>query len=971
MFVTAPDAPPDSVTNKTDSMTPHPDHFVRRHIGPNAAETAAMLQTVGSPSLGALADTAVPAGIRFGRSLQLPAPLGEHEALARLRSITTKNQVFRSYLGMGYHDCLVPPVIQRNVLENPGWYTQYTPYQSEISQGRLETLLNFQTMICDLTGLEIANASMLDEATAAAEAMTMAKALCKNPDARTILVSSGCHPQTREVVRTRAEALGLKVIDEQGYSESPSEKVFALLMQYPDTTGAVLDRSACVASAHESGALAIVATDLLALTLLRPPGEWGADIVVGSAQRFGVPLGYGGPHAAFLATRDVFKRQMPGRIVGVSKDSRGKPALRLALGTREQHIRREKATSNICTAQALLANMAALYACYHGPDGLKAIAAHVHLLTQTLAAGLEKLGHRITHTSFFDTLRVELKASSAAQVVKNAEAHRINLRLLGDGAIGIALDETVSASDVTELWQIFNGDKAAPFTVEEIAVTVSSGFPAPLARTSKFLQHPVFNRHHSETEMLRYIKRLEARDLSLCHSMIPLGSCTMKLNATAEMFPVSWPEFAKLHPFAPVRQAQGYQQLFNELETWLAEITGFAGVSLQPNAGSQGEYAGLLVIRKWHESRGEGGRNVCLIPTSAHGTNPASAVMAGMKVVAVACDAEGDISLADLRAKAEAYKADLSCLMVTYPSTHGVFEETIKEICEAIHAHGGQVYMDGANMNAQVGLCRPGDIGADVCHLNLHKTFCIPHGGGGPGMGPIGVAEHLVPFLPSHPIVNLGGEDPIGSVSSAPWGSASILPISWMYVAMMGAAGLTEATQFAILNANYIAKRLDPYFPVLYKGHGGLVAHECILDLRGFKATTAEDVAKRLMDFGFHAPTLSFPVAGTLMVEPTESESKEELDRFCSAMIAIHAEMTAVESGAMDKQNNPLKNAPHTADVVSANEWNHPYSREQAAYPAPWLHEHKFWPGVGRIDNVFGDRNPVCSCVGMEAYATQ
>ncbi|MSR42449.1 MAG: glycine dehydrogenase (aminomethyl-transferring), partial [Pedosphaera sp.] len=857
MFVTAPDLPQDSVTKKIDPMTPHPDHFVRRHIGPNAAETAAMLQAVGLPSLDALADTAVPTGIRLGRSLQLPAPLGEHEALASLRSIATKNQVFRSYLGMGYHDCLVPPVIQRNVLENPGWYTQYTPYQSEVSQGRLEALLNFQTMVCDLTGMEIANASMLDEATAAAEAMAMAKALCKNPDARTILVSSDCHPQTREVVRTRAEALGLKVIDEQGYSESPTEKVFAVLIQYPDTTGAVLDRSACVASAHESGASVIVATDLLALTLLKPPGEWGADIVIGSAQRFGVPLGYGGPHAAFLSTRDDFKRQMPGRIVGVSKDSRGKPALRLALGTREQHIRREKATSNICTAQALLANMAGLYACYHGPEGLKAIATHLHRLTKTLATGLEKLGHHITHATFFDTLRVELNDSSVAQIVKFAESRRINLRVLGDGVLGIALDETVSATDVAELWQIFNSDKAAPFTVEEIAAAVSAEFPAPLARTSKFLQHPTFNRHHSETEMLRYIKRLESRDLSLCHSMIPLGSCTMKLNATAEMFPVSWPEFAKLHPFAPVRQAQGYQQLFNELETWLAEITGFAGVSLQPNAGSQGEYAGLLVIRKWHENRGQGGRNVCLIPASAHGTNPASAVMAGMKVVSVACDAEGDISLADLRAKAEAHKADLSCLMVTYPSTHGVFEETIKEICEVIHTHGGQVYMDGANMNAQVGLCRPGDIGADVCHLNLHKTFCIPHGGGGPGMGPIGVAEHLVPFLPSHPVVNLGGEEPIGAVSSAPWGSASILPISWMYIAMMGATGLTEATQFAILNANYIAKRLDPFFPILYKGHAGLVAHECILDLRGFKATTAEDVAKRLMDFGFHAPTLS------------------------------------------------------------------------------------------------------------------
>ena len=971
MFVTAPDAPQNSVTKKVYSMTQHPDHFLRRHIGPNAAETVAMLQALSLPSLDVLIDTAVPAGIRLGRSLNLPPALSEYEALASLRSIAARNQVFRSYLGMGYHDCLVPPVIQRNVLENPGWYTQYTPYQSEISQGRLESLLNFQTMVCDLTGMEIANASMLDEATAAAEAMAMAKALCKNPDARTILVSSGCHPQTREVVRTRAETLGLKMVDEQGYSESPSEKVFALLMQYPDTAGAVLDRADCAASAHEGGAMVIVATDLLALTLLKPPGEWGADIVVGSSQRFGVPLGYGGPHAAFLATRDAFKRQMPGRLVGVSKDSRGKPALRLALGTREQHIRRDKATSNICTAQALLANMAALYACYHGPDGLKAIAARLHLLAKTLAAGLEKLGHRITHATFFDTLRVELKGSSVAQIVKIAEAHRINLRVLGDGAIGIALDETTSAADVAELWQILNNDKAAAFAVDEIAATVSSEFTAPLARTSKFLQHAVFNRYHSETEMLRYLRKLESRDLSLCHSMIPLGSCTMKLNATAEMFPVSWPEFAKLHPFAPVRQAQGYQQLFNELETWLAEITGFAGVSLQPNAGSQGEYAGLLVIRKWHESRGESGRNICLIPASAHGTNPASAVMAGMIVVPVACDAEGDISLTNLRAKADEHKADLSCLMVTYPSTHGVFEETIREICEVIHAHGGQVYMDGANMNAQVGLTSPGFIGADVCHLNLHKTFCIPHVGGGPGMGPIGVAEHLVPFLPSHPIVNLGGEEPIGAISAAPWGSASILPISWMYIAMMGATGLTEATQFAILNANYIAKRLDPFFPILYKGHAGLVAHECILDLRGFKATTAEDVAKRLMDFGFHAPTLSFPVAGTLMVEPTESESKEEIDRFCNAMIAIHTEMTAVENGTLDKLNNPLKNAPHTADVVSATEWNRPYSREQAAYPAPWLHEQKFWPSVGRIDNVFGDRNPVCSCVGMEAYVTQ
>ena len=970
MFVTAPDAPQNSVTKKVDSMTQHPDHFLRRHIGPNAAETVAMLQALSLPSLDVLIDTAVPAGIRLGRSLNLPPALSEYEALASLRSIAARNQVFRSYLGMGYHDCLVPPVIQRNVLENPGWYTQYTPYQSEISQGRLESLLNFQTMVCDLTGMEIANASMLDEATAAAEAMAMAKALCKNPDARTILVSSGCHPQTREVVRTRAETLGLKMVDEQGYSESPSEKVFALLMQYPDTAGAVLDRADCAASAHEGGAMVIVATDLLALTLLKPPGEWGADIVVGSSQRFGVPLGYGGPHAAFLATRDAFKRQMPGRLVGVSKDSRGKPALRLTLGTREQHIRRDKATSNICTAQALLANMAALYACYHGPDGLKAIAARLHLLAKTLAAGLEKLGHRITHATFFDTLRVELKGSSVAQIVKIAEAHRINLRVLGDGAIGIALDETTSAADVAELWQILNNDKAAAFAVDEIAATVSSEFTAPLSRTSKFLQHAVFNRHHSETEMLRYLRKLESRDLSLCHSMIPLGSCTMKLNATAEMFPVSWPEFAKLHPFAPVRQAQGYQQLFNELETWLAEITGFAGVSLQPNAGSQGEYAGLLVIRKWHESRGESGRNICLIPASAHGTNPASAVMAGMIVVPVACDAEGDISLTNLRAKADEHKADLSCLMVTYPSTHGVFEETIREICEVIHAHGGQVYMDGANMNAQVGLTSPGFIGADVCHLNLHKTFCIPHGGGGPGMGPIGVKAHLAPFLPGHPLTR--PDAPVGPVSAAPYGSASILPISYTYIRMMGGAGLKRATEVAILNANYIASRLDAHFPVLYKNHNGRVAHECILDPRPLKdlcGVTVDDIAKRLIDYGFHAPTMSFPVPGTLMNEPTESESKYELDRFIDAMIAIRKEIAEVEGGRFKIEDSPLRHAPHTTQCIAQETWTRPYARTEGCFPVGSAKADKYWPPVSRIDNVYGDRNLVCVCPPMEEYA--
>ena len=945
---------------------PHPDQFIRRHIGPSHTDAQAMLKVTGYDSLDALIDAAIPAGIRLQRTLELPAPLSEHAALARLKKIAARNQVFRSYLGMGYHDCITPAVIQRNILENPGWYTQYTPYQSEISQGRLEMLLNYQTMICDLTGLEIANASMLDEATAAAEAMTLC---ARTKEGRnTFLIASDTHPQNIDVVRTRAEAVGIEIVLADADKFVFNENVCGVLLQYPATDGAVVDYSAIARKAHESGSLVVIAADLLALTLLRSPSELGADVCVGSSQRFGVPLGYGGPHAAFFATRDTFKRQMPGRIVGVSKDVHGKPALRLALGTREQHIRREKATSNICTAQALLANMAAAYACYHGPDGLKAIATRIHLLTKILAVGLSRLGHKIAHADFFDTLRVELNGISASQVVKLAEAHRINLRILGDTVIVIALDETVSEADIAELWKIFNGDKTSPFTVQELVADISAKASPAHARTSRFLTHPVFNRYHSETEMLRYLRRLESRDLSLCHAMIPLGSCTMKLNATAEMFPVSWPEFGKIHPFAPLRQTQGYQQLFHELETWLAEITGFSGVSLQPNAGSQGEFAGLRIIQRWHSRRGEESRNICLIPASAHGTNPASAVMAGLNVVAVACDNEGNINLADLRAKAETHRDKLSCLMVTYPSTHGVFEETIKEICDIIHSHGGLVYMDGANMNAQVGLCRPGDFGADVCHLNLHKTFCIPHGGGGPGMGPIGVASHLVEYLPGHPVVHLGGEDPIGAVSAAPWGSASILPISWMYIAMTGATGQIQATQFAILNANYIAHRLEKYFPVLYKGHGNLIAHECILELRGFKATTAEDVAKRLMDFGFHAPTLSFPVAGTLMVEPTESESKFELDRFCEAMIAIHAEMTAVENGAMDKLNNPLKNAPHTATSLCATEWNHPYTREQAAFPTPAQREFKFWPSVGRIDNVFGDRNPICSCAGMEAY---
>jgi glycine dehydrogenase len=945
---------------------PHPDEFVRRHIGPNANDAKEMLAQLGFKNLDELIDAAVPEKIRLAKKLNLPPARSEFEALAELKKIADENKVFRSFIGMGYYDCITPPVIQRSVLENPGWYTQYTPYQAEISQGRLEALLNFQTMVADLTALPIANASLLDEATACAEAMTMSHAL---KDGRNIFfVSAHCHPQNIEVIQTRAKALGIEIVIGDHENFQFNEKVFGALVQYPDTFGAIHDYSGFTEKAHAAGAMVTVATDLLALTLIKPPGEFGADIAVGSAQRFGVPLGYGGPHAAFFATRDEFKRHIPGRIVGVSKDSRGKPALRLALQTREQHIRREKATSNICTAQALLANMASMYAVYHGPEGLKKIAERVHALTQILAIGLEKLSFRLVSNSFFDTVYVFLDREPAS-IVTAADSHGVNLGRWpmnrSPHFLGVSLDEVSSISDVEMLLRIFNGDKPVDFSLTEL----TAGQQSPIAnRQSKFLAQKIFNSYHSETEMLRYIKRLESRDLSLTTSMIPLGSCTMKLNAAAEMFPVSWPEFAKIHPFAPVKQTRGYQILFQQLEDWLAEITGFAGISLQPNAGSQGEYAGLLVIRAYHESRGEAHRNVCLIPTSAHGTNPASAVMAGMHVVAVSCEGDGDINIADLRAKAEAHKNDLAALMVTYPSTHGVFEETIKEICEIVHANGGQVYMDGANMNAQVGLTSPGFIGADVCHLNLHKTFCIPHGGGGPGVGPIGVAEHLVDFLPGHSVVNLGGENPIGAVAAAPWGSAGILPISWMYIAMMGAYGLTEATKFAILNANYISKRLENYFPTLFRGHGNLVAHECILDLRQFKNVTVEDVAKRLIDYGFHAPTISWPVPGTMMVEPTESESKYELDRFCDAMISIHAEIAAIESGVADAKNNLLKNSPHTADQIAGDNWNRPYTREQAAFPAKSLHDYKFWPHVSRVDNVFGDRNPVCSCAGMENH---
>jgi glycine dehydrogenase len=958
------------------------NNFIHRHIGPNSDDIEQMLGVLGLSSLDALIDNTVPQAIRLKGVLKLPEEQSEYAALGQLKKIAQKNQVFRSFIGMGYYDCITPPVIQRNILENPGWYTAYTPYQPEIAQGRLEALLNFQTLIIDLTGLEIANASLLDEATAAAEAMSLSYGVCKNK-ANAYFVSRECHPQTIDVLETRAKPLGINIIIGDHQTFDFDQPIFGAILQYPASDGTIYDYRAFIKKAHAKGALVTVAADPLSLTLLTPPGEFGADIAIGSTQRFGIPLGFGGPHAAYFATKEEYKRQVPGRIVGVSKDVHGKPALRLALQTREQHIRREKATSNICTAQVLLAVMASMYAVYHGPDGLKNIAENIHQLTLILADGLKRLGYSISSEFFFDTLRVELGRRNLETILQGCQASNINLRIFDDKAVGISLDETTTVDDVIELWQIFADSDRLDFDFTEIAEAIATQ-NSTFTRTSSYLTHPVFNRYHSETQLLRYLHQLETKDLSLTTSMIPLGSCTMKLNATAEMIPVTWAEFGKIHPFAPSSQTLGYQILFQQLEAWLAEITGFAGISLQPNAGSQGEYAGLLVIHQYHESRKEAHRNVCLIPTSAHGTNPASAVMCGMKVVAVACDLQGNIDLDDLKAKAEKHSHELAALMVTYPSTHGVFEEAIQEICAVVHEHGGQVYMDGANMNAQVGICRPGDIGADVCHLNLHKTFCIPHGGGGPGMGPIGVASHLVPFLPGHPI--LGTRDwglgtskeeiphsqHIGAVAAAPWGSASILVISWMYIAMMGAAGLTQATKVAILNANYIAKRLEQYYPVLYQGKNGLVAHECILDLRALKKSAnieIDDVAKRLMDYGFHAPTVSWPVAGTIMVEPTESESLEELDRFCDTLIAIRQEIAEIELGKMDVQDNLLKNAPHTAESLITGEWNHPYSREKAAYPAPWTREHKFWPSVGRIDAAFGDRNFVCSCLPMEAYS--
>jgi len=944
--------------------------FPARHIGPDESDEAAMLRAIGAATLDELAAETVPADIRFKGALDLPAPVDEATILSELRALAAKNQVWRSFIGMGYSDCVTPPVIQRNILENPGWYTAYTPYQAEISQGRLEALINYQTMVADLTGLPIANASLLDEGTAAAEAMHMLHALApalEKDDAPggTFLVSDTCHPQTIDVVRTRAKPLGIEVRvgDAASFDFAPGQRVFGVLVQYPATDGALPDWRDLCKRAHDAGALVAMATDLLALTVLTPPGEIGADVAVGSAQRFGVPLGYGGPHAAFFATRGEWVRKLPGRLIGVTEDAHGHVAYRMALQTREQHIRREKATSNICTAQVLLAVIAGMYAVYHGPKGLRAIAERVGRRAGTLAAGLEKLGVRVAHRRFFDTVRVDGKADEIERWLKNAAAARINLRRLSDSAVTISVDETTTSADVVTLLKAFGGG----------GVTERGDLPwAGGERTSAFLTHPVFNTHHSETEMLRYMRRLEAKDLSLTHSMIPLGSCTMKLNATVEMMPVTWPEWGKLHPFAPPEQAGGYREIFTSLEKMLSSITGFAATSLQPNAGSQGEYAGLLVIRAFHESRGQGHRDVCLIPSSAHGTNPASAVMAGYKVVVVACDDGGNVDLADLEAKAAQHKDALAALMVTYPSTHGVFEAEIRRICKITHDNGGQVYMDGANLNAQVGLCRPGDIGADVCHINLHKTFCIPHGGGGPGMGPISVAAHLAPFLPRHPVVPTGGDRAIGAVSAAPWGSASILLISWTYIRLMGADGLKRATEVAILNANYIAKRLESHYPVVYKGARGRVAHECIVDARQLKKLSGievDDVAKRLMDYGFHAPTMSFPIPGTLMIEPTESESKAELDRFCDAMIAIRAEIAEIEAGKMSREDNPLKNAPHTAGALLATEWKHPYERERAAFPLPYVRAAKFWPSVGRLNNVLGDRKLFCTCPDVSEYA--
>jgi glycine dehydrogenase len=948
--------------------------FQSRHIGPDEAARDEMVRAIGVPSLDTLIDQTIPPGIRLDAPLDLPEADSEYGYLRRLRAVAARNTVARSYIGMGYYDCVTPSVILRNVFENPGWYTPYTPYQAEIAQGRLESLINFQTVVKDLTGMEIATASLLDEGTAAAEAMTMFHRLSRKAPAgheAVFLVSERTFPQTIDVLRGRAEPLGIR-IEIGSPDDMAMDDAFGLLLQYPDDRGEIRDLRAVIAKAHAAGVMVAVASDLLALTLLTPPGEMGADVVLGNSQRYGVPLGYGGPHAGFFATRESFVRQAAGRIIGISVDGRGRPAYRMALQTREQHIRREKATSNICTAQALLANMAAMYAVFHGPEGLKRIATRVHVMAQAVEKGLKSLGLKQANAAYFDTLRIE--GADVAAVRKAAEGAGVNFRYEGAG-IGISLDETVTQDDVQQIVDIFAAAakvKSASVTLPESARAVS--LPASLVRTTPYLTHPVFNTHHSETKMMRYIKSLERKDVGLDTSMIALGSCTMKLNAATEMIPVTWDAFSRMHPFAPIQQAAGYQQIFAELEAALCTITGFAAVSLQPNSGAQGEFAGLMTIRAYQRDRGEGARNVVLIPSSAHGTNPASAAMAGFKVVVTACDSNGNVDLGDLRKKAEQYKDALAALMVTYPSTHGVFEEDIKEICAIVHDHGGQVYMDGANMNAQVGLTSPASIGADVCHLNLHKTFAIPHGGGGPGMGPIAVARHLAPYLPGHPVIRVGGEKGIPAVSAAPWGSASILLISYGYIRMLGADGMTDATRYAILNANYLKARLQGHYDVLYANHNGRVAHEMIFDLRPFKhgagpSVDESDVAKRLMDYGFHAPTVSFPVPGTMMIEPTESESKDELDRFCDALIAIREEIRAVVEGTADPKNNVLKNAPHTADQVTADDWPHPYTREQAAYPLPFVRANKFWPAVARVDNPYGDRNLICACPPIEAYA--
>jgi glycine dehydrogenase len=951
-------------------MMPH-ESFANRHIGPSESQKQEMLKELECKTIDELLDKTVPQAIRMKGGLRLPSAMSEAAALNLLQAIARENVVAKSYLGQGYYGTHTPAVIRRNVLENPGWYTQYTPYQAEIAQGRLQALLNFQTVVSDLTGLPIANASLLDEGTAAGEAMTLAFSARKDKDLKSFFVADDCFEQTIELVRTKAAPLGIDIVVGRTDEIEKRSDLFGVLLQYPNTYGSVVDYSDLIGRLKSKGVMAVVAADILSLTLLKSPGEMGADIAVGSTQRFGVPLGYGGPHAAYFATSDEHKRRMPGRLVGVSRDKHGRPALRLTLQTREQHIRRDKATSNICTAQVLLAVMASMYAVYHGPEGLKQIALTVHRKAKALGERLQGLGYDVASGFFFDTIRVSSDIDSMKRLAKRADEQAINLRWLNERELTISVDETSSLEDLEILTSLFAAEKGLTAGILPNVETLDVTFPKGVMRSSAYLTHAVFNSYHTEPKLTRYIKRMENADLSLTHSMIPLGSCTMKLNAVAELTPVTWPEFNGLHPAAPAHQTLGYQKMLSDLETWLAEITGFAGVSLQPNSGAQGEYAGLLAIRAFHLSRNEAHRTVCLIPTSAHGTNPASAVLAGMTVVPVRCQENGDIDLSDLRAKSAKYKETLGALMVTYPSTHGVFEETIPEICKIVHEFGGQVYMDGANMNAQIGLCQPGRFGADVCHLNLHKTFCIPHGGGGPGVGPICVAEHLVPFLPSHPF-SKKKDQPVGPVAAAPYGSASILPISWMYIRMMGESGLNEATRIAILNANYMAKRLAPHYPILFQGKSNMVAHECIIDLRKLKTSAGievEDVAKRLMDYGFHAPTISWPVPGTMMIEPTESEDKGEIDRFCDAMIAIRKEITFIEEGKWPRHDNPLVNAPHTAESVMVEEWKAPYSREQAAFPLAWVRERKFWPSVGRVDNAYGDRNVVCSCEGMDAYA--